>query len=58
MSMAEELLKSFEELPEDKKREVFDFIEFLKTKTNKEVSKMMDMIIDENKPALEELGKQ
>jgi uncharacterized protein YfbU (UPF0304 family) len=58
MSMAEELLKNFEELPEDKKREVFDFIEFLKTKTNKEVNKMMDMIIEENKPALEDLGKQ
>lgn len=58
MSMAEELLKSFEELPEDKKREVVDFIEFLKTKTNKEMNKMMDMIIEENKFALEELGKQ
>ena len=58
MSMAEELLKNFEELPEDKKQEVVDFIEFLKTKTNKEVNKMMDMIIEENKFALEELGKQ
>ncbi len=57
MSMAEELLRNFEELSDDKKREVFDFVEFLKSKTSKEVYKMMDMIIEENKPALEELGK-
>ncbi len=57
MSMAEELIKSFEELPEDKKKEVFNFIEILKTKTSKEVNKMMNIIIEENKSALEELGK-
>ena len=57
MSMAEELLKSFEGLPEDKKREVFDFIEFLKARDSKDLTKMMDTIIEENRPALEELSK-
>ncbi|MBZ4654742.1 MAG: hypothetical protein JG781_2099 [Peptococcaceae bacterium] len=55
--MAEELLKSFEELPEDKKRQVIDFVEFLKTKDQKEIVKMMDSIIQENMEALRELSK-
>ncbi len=56
MSMAEELLKSFEELPEDKKRQVIDFVEFLKVKESRELFDMMDDIIEKNKSALKELS--
>lgn len=57
MSLAEKLIKEFEQLPEDKKREVIDFVEFLKTKTRNEVEILMDVIIDENTEALKELGR-
>lgn len=56
MSLAEKLLKEFEELPEEKKREVIDFVEFLKTKTRNQVENLMDIIIDENSEALKELS--
>lgn len=56
VNLAEKLLKEFEELPEEKKQEVIDFVEFLKTKSKKEVEKLMDSIIEENKEALEELS--
>ncbi len=35
MSLAEKLIKDFEQLSEDKKKEVNDFVEFLKIKHNK-----------------------
>jgi hypothetical protein len=57
MSLAEKLLKEFEQLPDDKKREVIDFVEFLKTRTRSEVENLMDIIIDENSEALKELGQ-
>jgi hypothetical protein len=56
MSLAEKLLKEFEELLEEKKMEVIDFVEFLKMKTGNQVEKLMDKIIEENKQALEELS--
>jgi hypothetical protein len=57
MTLIEKLLKKFEDLPEDKKMEVIDFIEFLKTKDKRKVENMMDTIIEENREALEELSK-
>jgi hypothetical protein len=56
MSLSEKLLKEFEELPDDKKREVIDFVEFLKTRTRNQVENLMDVIIDENTEALKELS--
>jgi uncharacterized protein YfbU (UPF0304 family) len=56
--MAEELLKKFEELPEDKKREVINFVDFLKSKEKKDLLTMMDSIISENKEAFEILSKR
>lgn len=44
-------------LPEDKKIEVIDFVEFLKTRNEDNLEKMMDEIINENREALEELAK-
>ena len=57
MSLAEKLLKEFDKLSEDKKLEVIDFIEFLKLKDKKELGKLMDSIIEENREALEELSR-
>ena len=56
MSLTEKLLKEIEGLSEERKQEVIDFVEFLKTKSKKEVEATMDSIIKENKEALEELS--
>nr|WP_330389609.1 hypothetical protein [Cellulosilyticum sp. I15G10I2] len=55
--MAEKLLDVFMKLPEDKKKEAIDFIEYLDMKNQKELEKMMDDVIIDNKKALEELSK-
>lgn len=57
MTLAEKLLHDFQELPEEKKQQVVDFVEFLKSKQQKELEAMMDDIIDTNKEALLELAK-
>jgi len=57
MSLAEKLVKDFETLPEIQKREVIDFVEFLQQKNQREMEKLMDMVIDENVEALKELSK-
>ena len=57
MSLAEKLIKDFETLPEDKKIEVIDFVDFLKNKNQKKIENMMDLIIVENNEALKELSK-
>ncbi|MDP4183460.1 MAG: hypothetical protein Q8942_20525 [Bacillota bacterium] len=57
MSLAEKLIKDFEQLSEDKKKEVIDFVEFLKIRERKEKLELMDSVIDENEEALKELAK-
>lgn len=57
VTLAEKLLQDFQELPEEKKRQVLDFVEFLRTKQQQELEKMMDVIITENKEAFLELAK-
>ncbi len=57
MNLAEKLVEDFEQLSEEKKREVIHFVEFLKIKDKKEKLKSMDLVIDENKEALQELAK-
>ena len=57
MSLAEKLIKDFEDLPEIQKREVIDFVEFLKIKNQERLENMMDEVIFENQEALEELAK-
>lgn len=57
MSLAEKLIRDFEELPEIQKKEVIDFVEFLKIKNQRRLEKMMDEVIFENKEALDELAK-
>lgn len=57
MSLAEKFIREFEALPEDRKREVIDFIEFLKAKESKRLEGMMERIIDDNLEALKELAR-
>lgn len=57
MNLAEKLIKDFETLPDDKKIEVIDFVDFLKNKNQKKLENMMDLIIVENNEALKELSK-
>lgn len=57
MTLAEKLILEFEKLPDDKKIEVIDFVEFIKAKQQREIEGLMDLIITENKEALEELAK-
>ncbi|EYE87167.1 hypothetical protein Q428_14855 [Fervidicella metallireducens AeB] len=57
MTLAEKLVKDFESLPELQKREVIDFVEFLKQKQQKEMENLMDSIIFQNEEALKELSK-
>lgn len=57
MTSAEKLLQDFQELPEEKKQQVIDFVEFLKSKQQKELEAIMDDFIEINKEALLELAK-
>ena len=57
MTLSERLLQTFNVLPEDKKQQVIDFVEFIKAKNQIELENLMNTIIDENYEALKELGK-
>lgn len=57
MTLAEKLLQNFQELPDEKKQQVIDFVEFLRIKERQELEQMMDNIITDNKEAFEELAK-
>ncbi|NLJ40053.1 MAG: hypothetical protein GX352_00350 [Clostridiales bacterium] len=57
MSLAERFLKEFNGLPDDKKEQVIDFIEFLKAKDRNELGALMDTVIKENQQALKELSQ-
>lgn len=57
LSLAEKFLKEFNTLPEDKKEQVIDFIEFLKARDRNELGALMDTIIKENHQALKELSQ-
>ena len=57
MTLAEKLIKEFEQLTEEKKKEVIDFVEFIKAKEQKELESLMNSVINDNREALEELAK-
>jgi len=57
VSIEEKLIQDFLTLPDDKKIEVIDFVEFLKNRSNKQMDSLMDDIINENIEALRELSK-
>lgn len=57
MSIEEKLIQDFLTLPDDKKIEVIDFVEFLKNRSNKQMDSLMHDIINDNIEALRELSK-
>jgi len=57
VTLAEKLVEEFEQLTEEKKKEVIDFVEFVKAKEQKNIENLMDSIITENREALGELAK-
>lgn len=57
MSLAEKFIKEFEALTEERKKEVIDFIEFIKAKESKRLDGMIDQIIEDNLEAFKELAK-
>lgn len=57
VSIEEKLIQDFLALPDDKKLEVIDFVEFLKSRSNEQMESLMDEIIIENREALRELAK-
>jgi len=57
MTLAEKLLQDFAALPEDKRQQVIDFVEFLKSKQKKELEGLMDTVIEDNMEAFLELAK-
>lgn len=57
MTLADKLIKEFEKLPEEKKIQVIDFVEFLKDKEKRNIEIVMDDVIMENLEALKELAK-
>jgi len=57
MTLAEKLMDEFEKLTEEKKKEVIDFVEFIKIKEKREIENLMDTVIKENDEALKELAK-
>ncbi|GAF08803.1 hypothetical protein JCM16418_2909 [Paenibacillus pini JCM 16418] len=57
VSIEEKLIQDFMRLPDDKKLEVIDFVEFLQSRTNNDLESLMDEIIIENHEALKELAE-
>jgi TPP-dependent pyruvate/acetoin dehydrogenase alpha subunit len=57
MTLAEKLIGEFEQLTEEKQKEVIDFIEFIKAKEQRDIENLMDTVITENNEALKELAE-
>lgn len=55
MTLSEKLMQDFDQLSEDKKKEVINYIEFLEMKERIE---LMDSVIDENEEALKYLANK
>ena len=57
MTLAEKLLQDFQALPDEKKRQVINFVEFLCAKQQQELEQMTDNSITENEEEFVELAK-
>lgn len=57
MTLVDRIAETANALPEQEQRQVLDFTLFLKAKEAQQLDAMMDKIIEDNKPALEELAK-
>ncbi len=52
MTLAQKLVNEFESLTDNQKKEVIDFVEFLKQKNDKRIEAFMDEVIFENEEVL------
>lgn len=57
MSLPEEIMYELEGMNDLQKREVLDFVRFLRMKEERELDALMDSIIDDNLEAFMELAK-
>ena len=57
MGLPEQIMLELEAMNDDQKREVLDFVRFLRMKEQRELERTMDSLIDENLEALLELAK-
>lgn len=57
MSMSESLIKDFQELSEEKQREVIDFVEYLKNKDKSNMEKVINEVLAQNAETFKELAK-
>ncbi len=57
MTLADRLLKEFEELSDERKVEVIDFLEFVRMKEKKEKEDLMEQIINDRIEVFKELAK-
>ena len=57
MSLPESIMHEVQKLNDYQKREVLDFVRFLRMKEEKELDALMDSIIEDNLEAFEELAK-
>lgn len=57
MSLAEKIYEEVQKLPEAKQAEIINYIEYVKSKENKEHLKVAEDFINDNMEALKELAK-
>ena len=57
MSLPEEIMNELEGLNDLQKKEVLDFVRFLRMKEERELDALMDSIIEDNIEAFRELAK-
>ena len=57
MRTIEKLKMEIENLDEETIKQVLNYVEFLKNKREKEINKIMDLVIDENIEVFKELAK-
>lgn len=57
MGLPEQIMLELEAMNDNQKREVLDFVRFLRMKEQRELERTMDSLIDENLEALLDLAK-
>jgi len=57
MSLPEAIMHELKSMNDYQKREVLDFVRFLRMKEERELDALMDSIIDDNLEAFKELAK-
>lgn len=57
MNLSEKLLSVFEDLSENSKNEVINFVEYMQAKEDRRMENLINNIVDDNIEAFKELGK-